>query len=111
MAKFSYVAMDSAGKEKRGEIGATGGADAINKLKNQGFFTTSISQSKEGGETNNESDKNDVIEIQKKLVVLLFCLLIFPVGVALIGLKDGWWDALGVFIMMTAHSIAQGVKE
>jgi type IV pilus assembly protein PilC len=49
MGKFSYVAMDAAGKEKKGTIDAENEADAASKLKNQGLFPTSISQAKAGG--------------------------------------------------------------
>lgn len=48
MAKFSYVAMDGQGKEKKGQVQAETEAEAIKSLKDQGLFPTSISEAKEG---------------------------------------------------------------
>ena len=42
MAKFQYVAMDTGGKEKKGIIEAETEQDAVNALKQQQLFPTSI---------------------------------------------------------------------
>ncbi len=42
MPQFNYVAMDSAGKEKKGKISATSEDAAASELKKQGLFPTSI---------------------------------------------------------------------
>lgn len=42
MPKFSYVAMDSRGKETRGSIDVANQNEAINRLKEMGFFPTKV---------------------------------------------------------------------
>ena len=42
MQKFSYVAVDAAGKESRGVVEANNQAQAISKIRGQGLFPTSI---------------------------------------------------------------------
>lgn len=42
MPKFSYVALDSAGKEKKGELEVASQNDAITALKNMGMYPTKI---------------------------------------------------------------------
>lgn len=42
MPKFSYVALDAAGKEKKGELEVTSQNDAITALKNMGMYPTKI---------------------------------------------------------------------
>ena len=42
MQKFSYVAVDAAGKETRGMVEANNQAQAISKVRGQGLFPTSI---------------------------------------------------------------------
>ena len=42
MQKFSYVAVDAAGKESRGVVEANNQAQAISKVRGQGLFPTSI---------------------------------------------------------------------
>lgn len=49
MPKFAYVAMDSAGKEQKGQVDADSEGDAANQLKNKGLFPTSITAAKSGG--------------------------------------------------------------
>jgi len=42
MPKFNYVAMDSRGKETKGTLDVGSQADAINRLKEMGFFPTKV---------------------------------------------------------------------
>jgi type IV pilus assembly protein PilC len=42
MQKFSYIAVDAAGKESRGVVEANNQAQAISKVRGQGLFPTSI---------------------------------------------------------------------
>ena len=49
MPKFSYVAVDPAGQETRGTIEAPNQAQAIAKIRSQGFFPTAIGVA--GGDT------------------------------------------------------------
>ena len=42
MPKFNYVAMDSRGKETKGTLEVGSQADAINRLKEMGFFPTKV---------------------------------------------------------------------
>ncbi len=42
MPKFQYVAMDSRGKEQKGVLEVASQADAINRLKEMGFFPTKV---------------------------------------------------------------------
>lgn len=42
MPKFEYVAMDSRGKEQKGVLEVGSQADAINRLKEMGFFPTKV---------------------------------------------------------------------
>ena len=44
MANFQYTAMDSRGKESKGVIEADSEQDAVNNLKDQGLYPTSISE-------------------------------------------------------------------
>ena len=49
MANFQYTAMDSRGKESKGVIEADTEQDAVNALKDQGLYPTSISEASGGG--------------------------------------------------------------
>ena len=42
MPKFSYVAMDSRGKETKGTLDVTTQSEAIGRLKEMGFFPTKV---------------------------------------------------------------------
>lgn len=42
MPKFQYVAMDSRGKEQKGTLEVASQADAINRLKEMGYFPTKV---------------------------------------------------------------------
>lgn len=42
MPKFNYVAMDSRGKETKGSLDVASQAEAINRLKEMGFFPTKV---------------------------------------------------------------------
>ena len=42
MPKFNYVAMDARGKETKGVLEVGSQADAINRLKEMGFFPTKV---------------------------------------------------------------------
>lgn len=44
MPKFNYVAMDSRGKETKGVLEVASQADAINRLKEMGFFPTKVTE-------------------------------------------------------------------
>jgi type IV pilus assembly protein PilC len=44
MAKFQYTAMDSRGKESKGNVDAGSEQDAVDKLKEQGLFPTAIAE-------------------------------------------------------------------
>lgn len=46
MPKFDYVAMDSRGKETKGSLDVGSQADAINRLKEMGFFPTKVFEAK-----------------------------------------------------------------
>ncbi|MSU37402.1 MAG: type II secretion system F family protein [Pedosphaera sp.] len=46
MPKFDYVAMDSRGKETKGSLDVNSQADAINRLKEMGFFPTKVIEAK-----------------------------------------------------------------
>lgn len=57
MPQFSYVAMDSQGKEQKGRIEAEDQNDATGKLKERGLFPTSITGSKDGNKGGAKSRK------------------------------------------------------
>ncbi len=42
MPKFSYVAMDSRGKETKGTVDVANQNEAINRLKEMGYFPTKV---------------------------------------------------------------------
>ena len=42
MPKFNYVAMDTRGKETKGTLDVASQSDAINRLKEMGFFPTKV---------------------------------------------------------------------
>lgn len=46
MAKFAYVAWNAQGKEIKGEIDGASSADALQKIRAQGFFPTSIAEAR-----------------------------------------------------------------
>lgn len=46
MATFAYEAMNAAGKPQKGTIEATSADDAIQRIKSQGFFPTSVREQK-----------------------------------------------------------------
>ena len=49
MPKFSYVAMDSRGKETKGTIDVANQNEAIGRIKEMGFFPTKVVEDKGGG--------------------------------------------------------------
>jgi len=49
MPTFQYEALDAAGKARRGELDASTSEDAIQKIKGQGFFPTSVRERKTKG--------------------------------------------------------------
>jgi type IV pilus assembly protein PilC len=49
MPKFSYTAIDSAGKESRGSIEAPNQAQAIAQIRGQGLFPTAVGPAQSGG--------------------------------------------------------------
>jgi type IV pilus assembly protein PilC len=51
MQKFSYIAVDAAGKESRGVVEANNQAQAISKIRGQGLFPTSIGSTGESAAT------------------------------------------------------------
>ena len=46
MPKFDYIAMDARGKEQKGVLEVTSQSEAINRLKEMGFFPTKVEASK-----------------------------------------------------------------
>ena len=48
MPKFQYVAMDSRGKETKGTIEVANQAEAINRVKEMGYFPTKIIEAEKG---------------------------------------------------------------
>lgn len=46
MANFTYEALNASGKAQKGSIEATSSEDAIKKIKDQGFFPTSVREQK-----------------------------------------------------------------
>jgi type IV pilus assembly protein PilC len=55
MPKFSYVAMDSRGKETKGTLEVSNQNEAINRLKEMGYFPTKVTEADKGG----SKDKGD----------------------------------------------------
>lgn len=49
MAVFAYEALDAAGKARKGELEADTSEQAIQKIKGQGFFPTSVREKKQKG--------------------------------------------------------------
>ncbi len=49
MPTFSYEALDAAGKPQKGELDASSSDDAIQQIKGQGFFPTSVRERKTKG--------------------------------------------------------------
>ncbi len=50
MPTFSYVAANSAGSTQKGTVEATSGEEAVQKIKSQGLFPTSVLEQRKGGE-------------------------------------------------------------
>src|SRR5689334_11235905 len=48
MPTFTYVAMDSRGKEIKGNLEAENETDALSNLRKQGLFPTNVSEGKSG---------------------------------------------------------------
>ena len=48
MPKFSYVAMDSRGKETKGTLDVASQNEAIGRLKEMGFFPTTVVEVEKG---------------------------------------------------------------
>ncbi len=46
MGTFAYEALNAAGKPQKGTIEATNSDDAIQRIKSQGFFPTSVREQK-----------------------------------------------------------------
>lgn len=60
MAKFSYVAMDSRGKETKGTLDVANQNEAVGRLKEMGFFPTKVvevDKAKEKGDTKTKPGK------------------------------------------------------
>jgi type IV pilus assembly protein PilC len=57
MPKFKYVAMDSRGKETKGVLEVSSQADAINRLKEMGFFPTKVTEAEKPKDA--KGGKND----------------------------------------------------
>jgi type IV pilus assembly protein PilC len=55
MPKFNYVAMDSRGKETKGTLEVGSQADAINRLKEMGFFPTKVVEAEKPKEKGKKS--------------------------------------------------------
>lgn len=49
MATFTYEALDAAGKSRKGELEAGSSDEAVQKIKGQGFFPTSVREKKTKG--------------------------------------------------------------
>ncbi len=50
MPTFSYVAANSAGSTQKGTVEAASGEEAVQKIKSQGLFPTSVLEQRKGGE-------------------------------------------------------------
>ena len=61
MPKYSYVAMDSRGKETKGTLDVSSQNEAINRLKEMGYFPTKVvedkGKAKKGGKTSARGKK------------------------------------------------------
>ena len=57
MAKFNYVAMDSRGKETKGTLEVGNQNEAINRLKEMGYFPTKVVEAKETKEKGGKKPK------------------------------------------------------
>ena len=49
MSTYQYEALDSAGKPTKGSVEAGSSEDAIQQIRGQGYFPTSVRQDDEGG--------------------------------------------------------------
>lgn len=58
MPTFAYEALDASGKPRKGEIDAGTSDEAIAKIKNQGFFPTSVRERKSKGGPKGEAAKS-----------------------------------------------------
>ncbi len=63
MPKFQYTAMDSRGKESKGSIEAGTEQDAVDQLKGQGLFPTSMTETGGGGGRAKKKGKKKVTQI------------------------------------------------
>src|SRR6185503_10984108 len=57
MPKFSYVAMDSRGKETKGVLEVANQNEAIGRLKEMGFFPTKVTEATEKGKEKDAKGK------------------------------------------------------
>ncbi len=57
MPKFNYVAMDSRGKETKGTLEVGSQADAINRLKEMGFFPTKVMEAEKPKDAKKDAKK------------------------------------------------------
>jgi len=74
MQKFSYVAVDAAGKESRGVVEANNQAQAISKIRGQGLFPTSIGSIGESAATTGvraSAPKKSALSMNLKLPAFL----------------------------------------
>lgn len=55
MAKFNYVAMDSRGKETKGILEVGSQSEAINRLKEMGYFPTKVTEAEKPKETKKDA--------------------------------------------------------
>lgn len=43
--------------------------------------------------------------MNKRTVRFVLQIILASTGILMIGSQDGWWDALGVFLVMYAHNV------
>ena len=70
MPKFKYIAVDSAGKEKKGNVEGSDEAAVTSVLKNQGLFPTNIQKIADGGKNKKRKGKTAVKKGKKRPITI-----------------------------------------
>ncbi len=66
MATFTYEALDAAGKPRKGELDAGSNEEAIQKIKGQGYFPTSVREQKAKNAAGAQDRSESTIKKKKK---------------------------------------------
>lgn len=72
MTTYAYEALNSAGKQQKGTIEAASSEDAIQQIKSQGFFPTSVREQKVKGDGGVRGEKKDKVKKKKKSGAMSF---------------------------------------